>query len=114
MNEKKGKCYSKVNMGQRKKGDFYQTPYSMTSQILDHVIYIGDSPETILEPAAGSGAILKVLKERFPKTKLYASDINRQVCNFDFLTHDFKKEFDWIITNPPYSLADEFVKKAKY
>lgn len=34
---KKGKCFSAVNRGQRKKSDFYQTPYSMTKQLFDHV-----------------------------------------------------------------------------
>lgn len=112
----KGKCYSKVNQGQRKKGDFYQTPYSMTEQILE-TIYINPK-SSILEPAAGDGAIVKVLKkhfskDQFPNITIYASDINRQVCNWNFLTTDFKQRFDWIITNPPYSLANEFVVRAK-
>ena len=115
MKKEKGKCYSKVNMGQRRKGDFYQTPYSMTEQILETIIQDEKFivAQTILEPCAGEGAIVKVLKGRLPLAKIYASDINRQVCNWDFLKHDFNQHFDWIITNPPYSLADEFVKRAK-
>lgn len=107
----KGKCYSKVNQGQRKKGDFYQTPYSMTEQILERM-YLRPQ-DSILEPASGAGAITKVIKSFYPKNRLISSDINRQVCNWDFLTHNFEEKFDWVITNPPYSLADDFIRKAK-
>jgi len=36
----KGKCISACNRGQRNKSDFYQTPYSMTEQLLENEIFI--------------------------------------------------------------------------
>ena len=30
----KGKCFSACNRGQRKESDFYETPYSITQQLL--------------------------------------------------------------------------------
>lgn len=115
MKEKKGKCYSKVNMGQRKKGDFYQTPYSMTTQICLHLVNRYNI-YSILEPAAGEGSIIKVLKEFFPESKIYASDLYRKINKKDFLSekdYPLNKTYSWIITNPPYSLANEFIQKAK-
>ena len=45
--------------GNRRKNDFYSTPYSMTRQLLQAEKIQGK----ILEPACGIGAIEKILKE---------------------------------------------------
>ena len=96
----KGKNFSTNNTGKRKKSDFYETPYSLTRLLLEEEDLYG----SILEPACGNGAIVKVLRE------------------YDYLCdyHDIEKDFlmqtqiyDNIITNPPYSLAQEFILKAK-
>ena len=100
----KGKCFSMCNRGQRNKSDFYQTPYSMIEQLLEHEWFTHG--KTLLEPACGEGAIVKVLKKRGFKPQY--SDIIEGT--------DFLKEtecFDYLITNPPYSLANEFILKAK-
>ena len=108
----KGKCYSKVNRGQRRKGDFYQTPYSMTKQFLRFILmngfynYFGKT----LEPSCGKGAIVKVLND-LPSShgcRLTSYDLEE---GRDFLKET--KTFDTLITNPPYSLANEFILKAK-
>ncbi len=91
----KGKNFSCNNTGKRKKSDFYETPFSMTRQLLDTEPIEG----TVLEPACGGGAISSQLV-------CEAYDAER-----DFLTE--QREFDTIITNPPYSLALEFIQKAK-
>lgn len=31
--------------------------------------------------------------------------------NIDFLTHDYGRTFDTVITNPPFSLAKEFIER---
>lgn len=101
--KKKGKVYSKVNMGQRRESDEYSTPYSLTNLFLDKwpiPIETG-----ILEPAAGSGAISKVLMDRGYKN-ITSGDIK---SGYDFLKED--RVFNCVITNPPYSLAHEFIKK---
>lgn len=106
---KKGKCYSKVNRGQRKASDLYETPYSMTRQLLDVWFpFTKTVDKQIFEPACGNGAIVKVIKE-------YGYD----VISSDILwgdEYDFLKEtkkFGCIITNPPYSIANEFICHAK-
>jgi len=99
-----GKNFSANNLGQRKKSDFYETPYSMTWQLLERETF--DKTKKILEPSCGDGAILKVLR-----------DIGYNVVGKDLsLGNDFLKEkekYDTIITNPPFSLALEFILKAK-
>lgn len=96
-----GKNYSCNNItGKRKKSDFYETPYSLTRMILSRVKLNG----SVLEPACGNGAIVKVLKEEGYNYVAY--DIEK-----DFLTET--KKYDTIITNPPFSLAQEFIEKAK-
>lgn len=53
----------------------------------------------------GSSNITKVLKENgFDVVSTHKKD-------FDFLTNMPDFQFDVIITNPPYSLKDEFIKK---
>jgi len=96
----KGKNFSCNNIGKRKRSDFYETPYSLTRLLLDKVKLIG----TILEPACGNGAIVKVLNEYGYEVKSYDRDT-------DFLTET--SYYNTIITNPPYSLSFEFIQKAK-
>lgn len=96
-----GKNFSANNIsGKRKKSDFYETPYSMTRQFLDDCSFYGD----VLEPACGSGAIVKVLEEYGYETHYFDIEVDflkyqGSVCN--------------IITNPPFSLAHEFILHAK-
>lgn len=98
---KKGKNFSTNNTGKRKKSDFYETPYSLTRLLLEEEPLWG----TILEPAIGGGAIVKVLKEHGYK-KIYTVDEKE-----DFLKQ--RATYTTIITNPPFSLSQEFILKAK-
>ncbi len=100
----KGKNFSCNNIGQRKKSDFYETPYSITQQLLDFLQL--PLQYTILEPACGNYAISKVLNQN--KYKTITKDIK---YNQNFLNET--GYYDIIITNPPYSLAFEFIQKAK-
>ena len=94
---------------QRNEGDLYETPYSMTDQLLKTEFF--NEHSLILEPACGKGSIVAVLKDNF--FTFYAYDIYDygQSVRRNFLFE--KHKYDIIITNPPYSLADEFVIKAK-
>lgn len=68
----------------------------------------------ILEPACGQGHISKTLKELLPNFNITSTDLIDRgygVGGIDFLTHDYKKMFDVVITNPPFSLAKEFIEK---
>jgi len=103
MSSNKGKNFSANNAtGKRKKSDFYETPYSITRKFLGVEEF--DYNLTICEPACGSGAIVKVLAEK--TDNIIAYDIEK-----NFLTET--KQYDYIITNPPFSIAQEFILQAK-
>ena len=63
-------------------------------------------------------SLKKVLKKTFEHTKIYNTDIIQREfpCEqLDFLKAtkvDRPKEFTYIITNPPFKLAEQFVWKA--
>lgn len=95
-----GKCYSKVNRGQRNKSDFYQTPPSMVEKLLE--IEYFDKSKNILEPCEGGGAISNILLKKGHTVE--ACDI---LTGSDFLKEN--RYNPYIITNPPYSLAKEFI-----
>jgi hypothetical protein len=103
---------SATNRGaSRRPHDFYQTPAWLTEAIIpilqEHIFPI-DEPR-ILEPAAGQGAILGVLEDAFPNAVIHSGDITTRQ---DFLTFPYDRYCDLIITNPPYSLALEFIQRA--
>jgi hypothetical protein len=105
MPKKKGKNFSANNAtGKRKKSDFYETPYTLTRKFLDVEYFNKNS--TVCEPACGGGAISKVLNEYWEDDKITAYD---KETNFLWDYNDY----DYIITNPPFSLAFEFIQKAK-
>jgi hypothetical protein len=101
-----GKNFSCNNVGgKRKESDFYETPYALTRLFLDTKEL---SPnETTLEPACGMGAITRILRE-YKFGNVISGDI-QQGQNF----LDYKIPVHQVITNPPYSLAYEFIQQAK-
>lgn len=106
---KKGKNFSGNNTGKRRASDFYQTPYSMTQQLLDVEYFDNTAP--VLEPACGDGAIIKVLHDN--KFRLVDSiDINRDL-KINFIKTRNLGKYNYIIKNPPFSLAKEFILKSK-
>ena len=105
MTKKKGKNFSANNAtGKRRKSDFYETPYTLTRKFLDVEYFNKNS--TVCEPACGGGAITRVLKEHWEDDKVTAYD---QETNFLWETG----EYDYIVTNPPFSIAFEFIQRAK-
>lgn len=96
--------------------DYYATPESAVRAILQQEELIG----SILEPSAGEGHISYLIKEYYPNNRLVSTDLIQRrdlfSCNIqggvDFLTYDFSEKFDTIITNPPFSLAQEFIERA--
>lgn len=105
---KKGKNFSTNNAsGKRKESDYYATPYELTRRFLDR--WNIDKSFLILEPCFGeANAIVKVLQEK-GFTNIVSHDLN--IDGIDFLKYNEK--VDYLITNPPYSLAYEFIQKAK-
>ena len=93
--------------------DYYATPYQATEMLLDEVKFSGN----FLEPCVGGGHIVDVIKKYYPDECVYGVDIvDRGYPNTlvaDFLKHDFLgQKFDNVVTNPPFSLAQEFLEKS--
>lgn len=101
--------------------DFYATPAWCTRAIVKALGDSVDRSKWWLEPACGDGAIEKVLSEEFGISKVVATDIApgpRYAGQFDYCheldyiegkpSHNY---FDVAITNPPYSLAFDFVAR---
>jgi len=111
----KGKCFSACNRGQRKKSDFYQTPFSITRQLLMYEYF--DKYLSVIDPCDGTGAITNQLHNYF-RNGVYGNDIsyNADFLDWDNWAFDYQEEImrlDYIITNPPFSLSFEFIQKSK-
>lgn len=99
---------------ERRDSDFYPTPPECTHALLD---WLKLSRGVVLEPACGDGAISKVIEAR--GLQVVSSDIRetgygiglRNFLEFPAATRE-ELPVDWIITNPPFSLAEEFIRKA--
>ena len=104
-------------MAQRFEGkdslDDFPTPPWATRALLEHVIPEKNlARHSVWDPACGEGHMAKVLNEYFGQ--LDASDIFPYGYGevMDFLAPHVVRETDWIITNPPFRLAESFALKA--
>jgi hypothetical protein len=93
--------------------DDFPTPPWATRGLLEHVF---DDKRSLagmscLEPACGAGHMAKVLKEYFGEVR--AADAYGYGHVRDFLTYPYETNaVDWVITNPPFRLAEDFVVRA--
>jgi hypothetical protein len=83
-----------------KPNDVVMTPYALAKRLIDHIAPTG----VVLDPARGSGAFYN----NFPAH--CRSDWCEIVDGRDFFA--YHKHVDFVITNPPYSIYDEFLKHA--
>jgi hypothetical protein len=91
--------------------DFYPTPPTMTEQLLRYErTFFG----TVWEPAAGQGHMVNVLRQH--GCNVYASDFKDYGFALDgvkdFRLCELPEGVNHIVTNPPYSISDEFVSHA--
>lgn len=89
--------------------DFWKTPPQATKALLEKEHFHGN----ILEPACGTGEMSEELRRKYQH--VYSSDIVHRGYEFQSYAFDFFEEvgiFDNVITNPPFNLAEEFVRKA--
>jgi hypothetical protein len=103
----------------RQPDDFYETPAWVTRALVPKLKPLR-SRARILEPAAGAGAITGVVRKWAPDSTIYAVDIDGERLTkaeanvrieSSFL--DYRASgFDLAITNPPFSLALEFIEHA--
>lgn len=97
----------------RVENDFYATDPKAVKMLLEEYSIVG---KKILEPCVGNGNIANTVKEFYYKgVDVTGIDlVDRGYKNtiiHDFLTYETDKKYDCIITNPPYSLAGEFIEK---
>lgn len=93
--------------------DFYATDPKAVEKLLRKYSINGNK---ILEPCVGNGNIADTVKKFYKnETDIIGVDIvDRGYPNTiiqDFLSWQTDEKFEAIITNPPYSLAKEFVEK---
>ena len=89
----------------RNSSDFYPTPPEATYALLDF-LKIDPGKAVIWEPACGEGHMVEQMK------KMGYSVIGTDVVNgTDFLKDNPPRDFNWIITNPPFSLSEQFIRK---
>lgn len=96
--------------------DNYSTPRWAVDALFDQ----GESFHGItLEPACGEGNIVRATLDRFPDSEVHSSDL-RLLPNPDLRVRSHSQEdfftatrvADNVITNPPFSIAQEFVEEA--
>jgi hypothetical protein len=94
-----------------RENDLYETPACAVEALL----CVESIPHSVWEPACGPGSIVKVLRAR--GHSVVASDIVDYGCEDQILLDFFKIKGDdvgieAIVTNPPYQLAEKFVRRA--
>ena len=98
----------------RSKTDFYPTPPDVTEALLNFLEerWLLDKGDLIWEPACGTGDMAEVMKRMgysVTVSDLYPAGYSRDAV--DFLLAD--RQCDWIITNPPFSHAEAFIRHAR-
>jgi len=107
----------------RKKHDFYETPYELAREAIK-VVFLDEkmNPKIRgLDAGSGGGVWGKAFKNWFPDSPNVGIDINApftddnytSVIKNDFLVKSVPSGygFDLVYGNPPYSLAEEFVRR---
>lgn len=95
----------------RRAWDLYQTPPEATLALLNFLTI--PKGAVIWECACGSGEMSRTIAAS--GYKVISSDIEDHGFGqngIDFVTYCQENNFDWIITNPPFFLAEPFVRRA--
>ena len=97
---------------ERVKDDYYATSPKSTYGLFNVENF---EETTFLEPCCGEGHISKVILEMFPNAVVESTDLVDRgygIGDIDFLTKEYDKKYDYVVTNPPYKLAQEFIEKS--
>lgn len=111
-----------VKRHERQDADHYPTPEWCTRRLMENAdLYDGG---IWLEPAVGDGAIVRVMQEYHPNITWHTSDIRPESLMHAGMVHTathytgdylelapcITEKYAGIITNPPFSLAMEFIQ----
>jgi len=106
--------------------DDFPTPPWAVRALCEHVLFHGEAASTVArltawEPACGRGYMGHALEEYFGH--VVQSDIHKYRPEAKYKVHDFLggedpnprwyRDIDWIITNPPFLLAEAFYRRAR-
>lgn len=100
----------------RKPADLYPTPADCTYSLIPHIVDFLPYGSRVLEPACADGQLSKAL-EKFGY-QVDSFDLRPEVKygkgGVDFLDpmNDCEDYYDAVITNPPFVVADQFIRKA--
>jgi len=95
--------------------DDFPTPPWATRALIEHVLggKSAVASQTCLEPACGAGHMARPLKECFRDVECADAYEYGYGRKRDFLAYPYEtNSVDWVITNPPFRLAEEFVLRA--
>lgn len=95
--------------------DDFPTPPWATRALVEYILNDKKDlvSQTCLEPACGAGHMAKVLKEYFGDVRAADAFHYGYGPVRDFLTYPYEPNaVDWVITNPPFRLAEDFVLRA--
>jgi hypothetical protein len=95
--------------------DDFPTPPWATRALAEHVLGGRDAlaEMTCLEPACGRGYMVQPLAEYFRQVDGFDAYHYGFAPIRDFLTYPYEaRSHDWVVTNPPFRLAEEFVLRA--
>lgn len=110
---------------ERKPADLYPTPVDGTESLIPALKAMkrlnGEPIKRIWEPACGDGRLARVLE--WHGFEVFSTDIREYpgygYGGLDFLCDHPKSKWGWdigeidaIVTNPPFSLAEEFIRRA--
>lgn len=90
-----------------KRPDHFQTPPHALDPLWP---YLPDKGGWVWDPACGKGNLVGAFRDRH--YQIFSTDVEK---GFNFLTWrpEFPiEEIDYIVTNPPYSIKDEFLERA--
>lgn len=85
--------------------DFYPTPPEVTKALVNFTRI--PKGTKVWEPACGEGHMVEVLEQY--GLDVIGTDIQEGT---DFLKANIPDGIEWIITNPPFSLAADFIRKS--
>jgi hypothetical protein len=120
-----------ANVRTNNEHDFYQT---LPCQIKCLCQYLDLTDQRVLDAGSGKQVISNQLRKSFPEARIETSEVNSSNPETDVITFDFEtmgttfhdkfpeathgdflnlnRKYDYIISNPPYSLKDEFIEHA--
>ena len=102
--------------------NFYPTPYSLVSKMIEPYKEEMIKGSLVLEPSAGKGDIASQVKNVGRNVRLHLIELEpelQEICKkygaivgYDFLTFQPDTNYDYIIMNPPFENGDEHFLKA--